>query len=165
MIQKKICLLGSFAVGKTSLVQRYVHTLFSDKYHTTVGVKIDKKLIRVDETDLNLMIWDIAGEDDFSTIRPTYLRGLAGCVIVIDGTRQNSFDTALSVYQRAMDTVADLSVVFALNKSDMKAEWVLGSEHIQTLMRLGHPFLETSAKQDTGVEEMFVALAQQLVRK
>ena len=75
VIQKKICLLGSFSVGKTSLISRYVNSLFSEKYLTTVGVKIDKKLLTVAGQELMLMIWDIAGEDDFSTIRESYLKG------------------------------------------------------------------------------------------
>lgn len=64
MIQKKICLLGSFSVGKTSLISRYVNSLFSDRYLTTVGVKIDKKQLTLNGKELSLVIWDIAGEDD-----------------------------------------------------------------------------------------------------
>jgi len=65
VIQKKICMLGSFSVGKTSLVSRFVSTVFSDKYLTTVGVKIDKKALTVGGEDVTLMLWDIYGEDDF----------------------------------------------------------------------------------------------------
>jgi small GTP-binding protein len=75
MIQKKICLLGAFAVGKTSLVSRFVKSIFSDRYYTTVGVKIEKKIVRVGEQQWNLIIWDLAGEDEFMQIRMSYLRG------------------------------------------------------------------------------------------
>ncbi|HET7777303.1 MAG TPA: EutP/PduV family microcompartment system protein, partial [Rudaea sp.] len=64
MLQKKICLLGAFGVGKTSLTQRFVSSIFSDKYLTTVGVKIDKKAVDVGATPVSLVIWDIAGEDE-----------------------------------------------------------------------------------------------------
>ena len=66
MLQKKICLLGAFSVGKTSLIQRFVSSLFDDKYLTTVGVKIDKKIVTVDQQEIMLMIWDLAGEDDYN---------------------------------------------------------------------------------------------------
>ena len=66
MIQKKICMLGAFAVGKTSLVKQYVSGIFSEKYHTTVGVKIDKKMVEVDGQSMTLILWDLHGEDEFS---------------------------------------------------------------------------------------------------
>jgi len=73
MIQKKICMLGGFAVGKTSLVARYVSSIFSDKYLSTVGVKIDKKQLNVDGKDVTMMLWDIYGQDDFQTVQPSQL--------------------------------------------------------------------------------------------
>jgi hypothetical protein len=163
VIQKKICLLGSFSVGKTSLIARYVNSMFSDKYLTTVGVKIDKKNLKVENTDLSLVIWDIAGEDDFSSIRTAYLRGLAGYIIVIDGTRKNSYSTALSLHNRVKNTVGNLPAVFVLNKADLKEHWLLDKQELVLLHQIGHPVLETSAKLDAGVNEMFLALAKQLV--
>src|ERR1051325_7234218 len=74
LIQKKICMLGAYAVGKTSLVARFVRSIFSEKYHTTIGVKIDKKTLRVDDQELSLILWDLAGEDDFYQVRMSYLR-------------------------------------------------------------------------------------------
>ena len=96
-LKKKICLLGSFGVGKTSLVARFVHSLFSDKYHTTVGVKIDKKTVDLGDRAVNLILWDVAGEDDISTLRMSYLRGSAGYVLVADGTRPSTLEVALSL--------------------------------------------------------------------
>jgi len=162
VIQKKICLLGAFSVGKTSLIQRYINSLFNDKYHTTVGVKVDKKMVSVDGQDLMLMIWDIAGEDAFTQIKPAYLRGMSACIVVIDGTRRNSFDVALSVHEMVRQQLGELPTVFALNKADLKGEWALGEEQIRTLAQLGHPILETSAKLGQGVGEMFMALARRL---
>ena len=85
MLQKKICMLGGFSVGKTSLVKRYVESVFSETYLTTVGVKIDKKTVNLDDRAVTLILWDVAGEDDISTVRMTYLRGCAGYVLVADG--------------------------------------------------------------------------------
>ena len=75
MIQKKICMVGAFGVGKTSLVSRYVHSIFSEKYQTTVGVKIDKKVVQSRGAEVTLVLWDLAGEDALTTVRPSQLKG------------------------------------------------------------------------------------------
>src|SRR5207302_7436931 len=85
-LQKKICVLGGFGVGKTSLVKRYIESIFSESYLTTVGVKIDKKTVDLTDRIVNLILWDIAGEDDLSSLRVAYLRGSAGYLLVADGT-------------------------------------------------------------------------------
>ena len=87
MIQKKVCMVGVFGTGKTSLVQRYVHSLFSSKYHSTVGVKIDRKQVRVGETDVNLLLWDVEGRTAEQEIPASYLRGAHAVLFVADGTR------------------------------------------------------------------------------
>jgi small GTP-binding protein len=81
-LQKKICMIGAFSVGKTSLVKRYVQSVFSETYLTTVGVKIDKKTVDVSGRTVNLILWDVAGEDDIGSLRMSYLRGAAGYVLV-----------------------------------------------------------------------------------
>jgi GTPase SAR1 family protein len=70
-LQKKICMLGGFSVGKTSLVKRYVQSVFSETYLTTVGVKIDKKTVDLSGRSVSLILWDLAGEDDISAISMT----------------------------------------------------------------------------------------------
>lgn len=162
MIQQKICLLGSFSVGKTSLIRRYVDSLFTDKYLTTVGVKIDKKQFEFNGNTHSLMIWDIAGEDDFTSIRTAYLRGMSGYIIVIDPTRRHSYETALAIHDMVKNTVGDLPAVFALNKVDIKSTWQLEAPQHQHLQQLGHPIVETSAKQNVGVETMFLKLIEKL---
>ena len=97
MIQKKVCMLGASAVGKTSLVGRFVQGIFSDKYLTTVGVKIDKKKVSLDSGEMTLMLWDIYGQDEFQTIRDTYLRGATGYLLVADGTRYSTLDSPRSM--------------------------------------------------------------------
>ena len=163
MIQKKICLLGAFAVGKTSLIKRYVSTLYSDKYHTTVGVKIDKKQVYIDDKEITLMIWDVAGEDDYTTMRPTYIRGAAGCIIVVDTTRLNTLETALMLYGRVKEQAGEIPILFALNKCDLKDQWLLEEKHLQQLAALHVPIIKTSAKEGTEVNTMFQRLAEQMV--
>lgn len=163
MIQKKVCMLGSFSVGKTSLVRQYVDSIFNDKYHTTVGVKIDKKQMDVDGETLNMMLWDVAGEDSFSSIRPAHLRGMAGYVIVIDGTRKQSFEVAFSIHEMVKGTLGDLPLVFALNKADLKDQWLVTDAMKDKLLGTGYPVLDTSARENYGVDELFLVLARQML--
>src|SRR5260221_3830986 len=99
-VQKKICVLGGFGVGKTSLVKRYVQSIFSETYLTTVGVKIDKKTVNLSDRLVHLILWDVAGEDDIFSLRMSYLRGSAGYVLVGDWTRRSTLDVAPSLRPR-----------------------------------------------------------------
>src|SRR5262245_46833593 len=87
VIQKKLVLLGAPGVGKTSLVRRFVESLFDDKYLTTIGVKVDKKQLQVAGNDLLMMLWDIAGAEEKFSVPSSYVRGAAGMLLVVDGTR------------------------------------------------------------------------------
>src|SRR3984885_14227382 len=118
-IQKKVCMLGGFSVGKTSLVKRFVESVFSEAYLTTVGVKIDKKIVDLPGRIVNLILWDLAGEDDIASLRMSYLRGAAGYVLVADGTRPSTLDVALSLRNRVETEYGSLPFVLLLNKHDL----------------------------------------------
>lgn len=164
MMQKKICLLGAFGVGKTSLVRRFVSTIFSDTYLTTVGVKIDKKLLTVDGEQMALILWDIAGEDEVAAVRVSYLRGAAGYLLVVDGTRPETLDTAVSIQSRVDAEIGAVPFVALLNKADLQEDWALPAERIEALEAAGWIFRRTSAKTGIGVEESFQELAGRLAR-
>src|SRR5688500_17897674 len=117
MIQKKVCMVGLFGTGKTCLVQRFVHSIFSVKYHSTVGVKIDRKPISVDGTDVTMLLWDLAGRQDDEDISPNYLRGSHGLIYVVDGSRRETFDQMFELRALADRPVVELPSVVALNKS------------------------------------------------
>lgn len=163
MIQKKVCLLGAFAVGKTSLVRRFVSSMFSERYHTTVGVKIDRKTVTLGAQDVSLILWDIHGEDAFQAVSMTYLRGAAGCVLVVDGTRRETLDTAVALQERVEREVGEVPFVVVLNKADLRDEWELDESAADGLTARGWTVLTASAKSGLGVEEMFRALAVRLV--
>lgn len=163
MIQKKICMLGAFAVGKTSLVSRFVYSIFSDKYHTTLGVKISKKQIRAGGRDVNLMLWDLAGEDEFQELRTSYLRGASGYLLVADGTRAATLDTAMTLREKASATVGDVPFVVVLNKSDLVERWAVAEGAVEDLLGRGWPVIRGSAKTGEGVEEAFGALAERML--
>jgi small GTP-binding protein len=163
MINKKICMLGSFSVGKTSLFSRFIDNLFSDKYHTTVGVKVDKKQIELDDQTVNIMLWDLAGEDVFNKLQSKFLRGSSGFIIVVDGTRAATLDKALELHQRITPDFPDASFVFALNKADLKEEWELDMEKVQSLVEQGWPVHEVSAKSGELVEDIFERLSRAML--
>lgn len=163
MIQKKICMLGGFAVGKTSLVARFVHSLYSDRYQTTIGVKIDKKVLNVDGTELGLVLWDIAGEDEFHTVAASYLRGMAGYLLVVDGMRRDTLATARELRARAEQAVGPVPFVLLVNKQDRRDDWEIGEGDIVGLRGEGWTIMTTSAKTGENVEQSFLTLGRALL--
>ncbi len=163
MIKKKVCMLGAFAVGKTSLVQRFVYSMFSDKYKTTLGVKIDKKELLVDDTSVELILWDLAGEDEFMKVRESYLRGSAGFLLVADGTRRETVAIAEQLYDKMLDVVGDVPFVMLLNKSDLEEQWQVDEQQLDQLRAKGWEVTTTSALNNDNVESVFESLARKLV--
>ena len=163
MIQKKICMLGATGVGKTSLVSRYVLSLFSDTYLTTIGVKVDKKALAIDGQDVTLLLWDIYGEDEFQTVRTSYLRGTSGYLLVADGTRPLTLDTAHQLQKKAQSVIGQVPFVLVLNKADLASDWHVDDRALWRLAEDGWSVMRTSAKTGEGVEEAFVRLARRIV--
>jgi small GTP-binding protein len=163
VIQKKVCMLGAFAVGKTSLVARYVHSIFSDKYLTTVGVKIEKKALDLGDRQVDLIIWDLYGDDAFQRLRMSYLRGSAGYLLVVDGTRRETLDTALALADTVEHEIGRVPFLLVLNKADLEASWELDAATIADLSARGFRVVRTSAKTGDGVEEAFETLARLVV--
>lgn len=164
MISKKVCMLGGFAVGKTSLVARFVHGVFSEKYLTTIGVKIDKKTVRVEQEDVDLVVWDIYGEDDYQRLRVSYLRGASGLLLVADGTRRDTLDIAKGLRLTARDHLGTVASVLVVNKADLSASWEISPDELEALRSQGWIVLETSAKTGDGVEQAFAALTTQMLK-
>lgn len=164
MIQKKICMLGGFAVGKTSLTSRFVHSIFSDKYLTTVGVKIEKKAVDLGQTTVELIVWDLYGEDEFQKTRASYLRGASGYLLVVDGTRPATLETALGLHDLAQRTIGRVPFVLLANKTDLSAQWQLDEGALAKLAERGWQVVRTSAKTGAGVPEAFSDLARAMLR-
>ena len=164
MMQKKVCMLGSFAVGKTSLTRRFVHSVFSDDYHTTIGVKIDRKNVEVLGQTVNLLIWDIHGEDGFQKVRASYLRGMSGFLLVADGTRPETLDSAVKLRDLAVDTVGSVPFILLLNKFDLQTQWRLRDEDMTKLVNSGWDIRTTSAKSGENVEASFQELTSKMLQ-
>ena len=153
MLQKKICMVGMYGTGKTCLVQRYVHSLFSVKYLTTVGVKIDRREVQAKGQPTMLMLWDLEGRDETRNINPSYLRGAHGILYVVDGTRRDTFEKMFEIHDLVTGAIGDVPSVVALNKSD------LDRADEKRLSAAGFFSLPTSAKSGVGVEAAFQRLA------
>jgi small GTP-binding protein len=158
-LQKKVCMIGGFSVGKTSLVKQFVESVFSETYLTTVGVKIDKKTVNLNGNAINMILWDVAGEDDISSFKMTYLRGCAGYVLVADGTRPSTLDVALSLRARVEAEYGPLPFVLLLNKSDLQDQWAIDSAAMDELRQAGLSVRPSSARSGEGVEDAFLELA------
>src|SRR5580692_9416650 len=160
MLQKKICMLGSFSVGKTSLVRRFVESIFSEAYHTSIGVRVDKKVVRADDQDVTLVLWDIHGEDVYQKMRMSYLRGMSGYLLVADGTRRQTLDDALALNERVVQAFGNVPSLLLLNKCDLTDQWEIDSAQAAKLAAAGWSVFNTSAKTDDAVEKAFLQLAQ-----
>jgi len=167
-ISKKVCLLGDFAVGKTSLVRRFVYDLFDEKYISTIGVKVSRKTVAVPTEDgavveLTMMLWDLAGSEDFSQIRGSYMRGAAGAILVCDLTRPQSL-ASLDGYLADLRQVSPQALVIVVaNKSDSPEQQLLLSQVQEGAARLGAKCFVTSARTGENVEDIFRHLGRTLV--
>lgn len=164
MIQKKVCMVGSFATGKTSLIARFVKSIYSEMYQTTVGVKIDKKIVYVCGQEINLMLWDIHGEDDFQKLQLSYLRGASGYLLVVDGTRLSTIDKGLIIQKKVEETIGAVPFILILNKSDLVDEWEIDNTVLEQLSKKNWMVIQGSAKTGLGVEEAFVKLAEKMLK-
>ncbi len=151
--KKKICIVGDFAVGKTSLTQKFVNNVFSEKYLTTVGVKIDT--MEIEQT--KLVIWDLAGRDSLSPINLSYLAGAAGVIYVADGTRVESQIALIEMHKSVTQKVRDGQFVCAVNKHDLES-WQACEELENFSESTGIALIPTSAKTGEGVEDCFKAM-------
>jgi len=162
-VKKKICMLGAFAVGKTSLVQKFVHSLFSEKYLSTVGVKIDKKDIVLNDTEVSLVIWDIQGEDELQSLRMSYLRGMTGYLLIVDGTRAETIAIADKLVKKIQAETEPVPFICCINKNDLRDQWEVQNAQIEELTENGWEIQFTSAKTGEGVEEVFQKLTERIL--
>jgi small GTP-binding protein len=156
-------MLGSFAVGKTSLVQQFVNSIFSEKYHTTIGVKIDQKTVVINDVEIKLLLWDIHGDDDFQKVKASYLTGASGIILVIDGTRKNTQNTANLLNQLVKETIGNVPDALLINKCDLENEWEFDEEGIAELKTRFNTVYLTSAKTGKNVEAAFHDLTQMMI--
>jgi small GTP-binding protein len=167
-ISRKVCLLGDFAVGKTSLVRRFVYNLFNDKYIATIGVKVSRKTVVVphdnDVVELTMMLWDLAGSEEFSRVRASYLRGVAGAVLVCDLMRAETLDNLRLYADDVFNINPGARFILAANKRDLADQQQIFPAQIEAVAAdLNAPYYLTSAKTGEEVEMLFRHLGRLLV--
>jgi small GTP-binding protein len=169
VIARKICLIGDFGVGKTSLISRFVDRQFSDQYLSTVGVKISRKMVDVEsdgtQTVLQLLIWDIEGSTKFKSIAPSYLQGAKGAIVVADVTRPETLEHLSEHVERFSNLNPQGVFVIALNKADLidagdLEALIKQSQNHQPNVLSVYP---TSAKTGNNVDQVFQTLARNLL--
>lgn len=160
MISKKVILTGSFGVGKTSLFTRFIYQDFSDKYLTTIGVKVNKKDISVDDRDISLLLWDIAGEVSQDKVPISYFLGAAGIVYVVDLSRPSTFVNMKNDLEFLKEKLPDATIVIVANKRDLLDD--VAYEALYDSVEQKWDFA-TSAKTGENVETMFIELGKKLL--
>src|SRR5215469_11314159 len=162
MLKKKICMIGTNAVGKTSLVRRFVHCAFSETYESNIGVKMEKKVVKVPADEVTLVLWDLYGEDKFQQIQMSYLRGMDGYLLVADSTRRKTYDDALALQEKVTREIGKFPFVFLLNKCDLANQRDIETGAEGALEQRGWQVRQSSAKTGQHVEESFLWLANEM---
>lgn len=159
-VSKKVILTGSFAVGKTSLVSQFVYRKFPESYKTTLGVRIDKKVVELEEIKINMIIWDIGGEQSQLRIPDSYYLGSSGVIYVFDLSRPASFLNMAENIDYIRQKLPNVPIIIVGNKLDLLDERTF--KQIQAILPISADFF-TSALHGNNVEDMFLELAHQIV--
>lgn len=150
----KLCLLGDGAVGKTSLVRRFVFDVFDDKYLMSFGTKVSKKSLKVGDADLDLMIWDILGQKSQEALHAAYYRGASGALAVCDFTRPETMKNLRTWLGSFRSVVGEMPVIILGNKADLEMRFSL--QELEAFGKeIGCSVLDTSAKTGHNVERAF----------
>jgi len=164
-ITKKICLIGDGAVGKTSLISRFVHNRYDDKYIQTIGTKVSRKNIRIsDDLVLILLIYDVLGQKRVQPLHDRYYLGSSGVIVVCDITRRPTVEHVESWLKSFYSVVGYVPTICLANKTDlMGSAQVTKESYKMATERLGCPGMFTSAKTGENVEKAFSLLAEKLL--
>eukprot|EP00128_Syssomonas_multiformis_P010200 Colp12_sorted_trinity150504_noHs@1162 len=160
----KVVLLGDSGVGKSSLVLRFVTNNFKPYSESTIGASFMSKMITVSNKQIKFQIWDTAGQEKYHSLAPMYYRGAAAAIVVYDITRASSFKTLKHwVEELKAKGPKDIAIAIAGNKADLhQAREVDQEMAIAYAEEIGALYLETSAKDDTNVQDIFVKLSYRL---
>ena len=167
----KLTVLGDAAVGKTSLINKYITDAFKENYQPTLGVNIVTKDIRIkeDNSEIRLLLWDIAGQDKYELTRQMFFQGCAGTLLVYDMTRYSTFERVKTKWLEDFKKYGKPDGVYLLigNKSDLKDSIKISSEEGNLLANEieAVEFIETSAKYGENVEKAFRTLVSHVLKK
>jgi len=160
----KLLLIGDSGVGKSCLLLRFADDTYTESYISTIGVDFKIRTIELDGKTIKLQIWDTAGQERFRTITSSYYRGAHGIIVVYDVTDQESFNNVKQWLQE-IDRYAceNVNKLLVGNKCDLTNKKVVDYTSAKEYAdQLGIPFLETSAKNATNVEQAFMTMAAEI---
>ncbi|KAI8909676.1 P-loop containing nucleoside triphosphate hydrolase protein [Gorgonomyces haynaldii] len=163
----KLLLIGDSGVGKSCLLLRFADDTYTESYISTIGVDFKIRTIELEGKTVKLQIWDTAGQERFRTITSSYYRGAHGIIVVYDVTDQETFNN-IKQWLQEIDRYATEGVNKLLvgNKSDLEDKKVVDTQTATEFAnQIGIPFLETSAKKATNVEQAFLTMAKQIKDK
>jgi small GTP-binding protein len=170
-MKTKICLVGESAVGKTSLIRRFVLDLFDDHYISTIGTKVTKRTIALSfegmKVNMDMTIWDIMGHKGFKQLlHEAYFYGAQGVLAVCDITREFTLNDLDDWVDSVFKNAGKIPVVIAVNKSDLKDQAKFGEKELMaTVKGFDSPYFFTSAKTGENVELAFSELARNISYK
>lgn len=159
MLKTKVLLTGNFGVGKTSLFQRFIHSRFDERYLTTIGVKVDKKQINVGGGNVEVFLWDVAGEVSQDKVPVSYFLGAHGIIYVFDLTRPLTYQNLADDISYLKKLAPKAAIKIVANKKDL----VTPEQVAQITGTLDVACdIVTSAKTGENVEDLFHDLARQI---
>ncbi len=166
---RKVVVIGDPAVGKTSLIKRFVQDVFDDRYLNTIGAKVMKKELGVNRpdtgeiVDLKLILWDIAGQETFDTVKKAYYRGASGAIVVCDLTRRETMEHMHRWIENLFDVSDVVPMVIICNKNDLDEKVAYSLEDVEAdYAPYGAPVFTTSAKKGDNVEMVFHELGKMI---
>lgn len=162
MLETKVCVIGAFATGKTSLVAQLLEGRYRQSYQTTIGVRINRKQIETAQTQIDMVLWDIHGEDPFQQVQMSYLRGASAYILVVDGTRKGSLLIALDLQKKVTQRIGNVPYVVVINKCDLQSDWEITEDDIAILKAQDHDLIRTSTKTGVGIDRCFSKLIEKL---
>lgn len=160
-VSKKIVILGQYGVGKSSLIRQFVHRKFSDKYLTTIGVHVQKKVLEINGTQLSMILWDLEGDTSISKIRPAYLIGSSGLIYVFDLSRPYTYAEVDQEINLLKAQFPNEPLKIVANKKDLVGDTDL--DQILVNLTVACDFV-TSAKTGESVDDMFHNLGEDLLK-
>ncbi|KAI1287592.1 Ras-related protein Rab-23 [Halotydeus destructor] len=150
----KIVIVGNGVVGKSSMIQRYCNGMFSTEYKKTIGVDFLERLIQVNSTEVRLMLWDTAGQEEFDALTKAYYRGAQGCVVAFSTTDKDSFDSIEKWKKKVEYECGDIPMVLVQNKSDLLESRAITTDQVDRISRrLQLKLFMTSAKNNVNIDE------------
>ena len=161
----KVLLLGNSDVGKSSLLLRFVDSVWNETFVPTIGVDFKVKTVEIGDKKVKMQIWDTAGQERFRNVISTYFRGGNGLLLIYDITNKDSFKNLeswlIEIEKNASENILKILIG---NKSDLEEDREISKEEGQAFAnRNGMQFMETSAKMNTNVDEAFQALGKLMI--